>query len=156
MGWSWSPRSQNSLVLPVFRPWRPAAKFSRIFCWVDGRTPRVWWCFVVAFLFQMYYYIHMMCVCVCAFYFCLFLCCVCFLVDIQIDEILWTCWTSTRWTAKISTICSIRWKPAPAILHPWCLTWNLKISPWKRMFLLNIIAFFKFQGSVEHCSRFLF
>ena len=109
------------------------------------KPPMVWWCFVVVFLFQMYYYIHThMCIwCVCArFIFVCFYVVFVFFVDIQIDKVLWTCWTSTRWTAKISTICSIRWKPALAILHPWCLTWNLKISPWKRMFLSTLLLFF--------------
>ena len=35
-------------------------------------------------------------------------------------------------------------------LHPWNLTWNLKINPWKRWFLLETIIFrfhVKFRGS---------
>ena len=38
-------------------------------------------------------------------------------------------------------------------IHPWNLTWNLKRSPWKRWFLLEIIIFrfhVKFRGSTFH------
>ena len=31
-------------------------------------------------------------------------------------------------------------------LHPWSLTWNLKISPWKRRFLLETVIFRLFNG----------
>ena len=34
--------------------------------------------------------------------------------------------------------------------HPWSLTWNLKISPWKRRFLLEIIIF-RFYVKLRGC-----
>ena len=37
-------------------------------------------------------------------------------------------------------------------LHPWSLTWNLKISPWKRRFLLEIIIF-RFHVKLWGCSE---
>ena len=44
---------------------------------------------------------------------------------------------------KISTtqVFRIHWYKKCAKLHPWSLTWNLKISPWKRRFLLETIIF---------------
>ena len=39
----------------------------------------------------------------------------------------------------------------PMSLHPWSLTWNLKINPWKRRFLWEIIIF-RFHVSFRGCT----
>ena len=37
------------------------------------------------------------------------------------------------------------------VVHPWSLTWNLKISPWKRRFLLDIVIF-RFHVKLGECT----
>ena len=42
-------------------------------------------------------------------------------------------------------------------LHPWSLTWNLKINPWKRRFLLETIIFrfhVKLWGCISYIAAF--
>ena len=38
-------------------------------------------------------------------------------------------------------------------LHPWSLTWNLKINPWKRRFLLETIIF-RFHVKLWGCKEY--
>ena len=55
-----------------------------------------------------------------------------------------------RWVQKTMQ-CEIVEAPLKIKLHPWSLTWNLKISPWKRRFLLETIIL-RFHVKVWGCK----
>ena len=56
-------------------------------------------------------------------------------------------WGSWNFTTHHETLKGI---PIALKLHPWSLTWNLKIDPWKRKFLLETIIF-RFHVNLWEC-----